>query len=86
MRLGLTFVLSLVPLLLHAQAGGPPRNRAKDGPPKPAPRWTDGHVDLGNHKGVWNPRVVQNLASDGKLNPLRYPDGPKPNISFQPWA
>jgi hypothetical protein len=83
----LLLVVALLPLGLNAQVGGPPRDRAKDGPPKPVPRLADGHVDLGNTKGVWNPRTIQNLAGDGKIAQIRFPDLKKASdISFQPWA
>jgi hypothetical protein len=86
MRYGFTLVLALLPMLVEAQVGGAPRNRAKDGPPKPAPRLADGRIDLGNTKGVWNPRTIQNIGGDNKISPLRHPDLIKPVIQFQPWA
>ena len=35
---------------------------------RPAPRLASGQPDLGNGKGVWNPRVVANLAGVGDPN------------------
>ena len=86
MRALLFVVLALLPFALEAQVGGPGRNRAKDGPPKPPPHLANGRIDLGNTKGVWNPRVIQNLAAEGNLGPNRIPDLKKADISFQPWA
>ena len=34
-------------------------------PPKPTPRWTDGHPDLGNGKGAWFPRIVDDMSGNG---------------------
>jgi hypothetical protein len=50
----------------------------------PAPRLADGHPDLGNGKGVWNPRVIANLAGVG--DPNRSPVERIVDVPFQPWA
>ena len=51
---------------------------------RPAPRVSDGHPDLGNAKGSWNPRVVANLAGLG--DPARSPVEQRVDVPFQPWA
>src|SRR5438552_16414469 len=55
-----------------------------DAPTKPAPRLADGHPDLGNGKGSWNPRVIANLAGVGDRN--RSPVEKIIDVPFQPWA
>ncbi len=32
-------------------------------PAKPTPRLADGHPDLGNGKGAWNPRIIANIVN-----------------------
>jgi hypothetical protein len=34
-------------------------------PGKPAPRLADGHIDLGNGKGVWSPTRVEDMSGHG---------------------
>jgi hypothetical protein len=53
-------------------------------PPGPAPRLPDGHPDLGNGKGAWNPRVIANLSGVG--DPNRSPVEKVVDVPFQPWA
>jgi len=42
------------PRIILPKAGSPP-----------APRWTDGHVDLGNGKGAWYPTVIKDITGNG---------------------
>jgi hypothetical protein len=42
---------------------GPDPDESK--PSKPTPRWTDGHPDLGNGKGAWFPRIVDDISGNG---------------------
>jgi hypothetical protein len=58
---------------------------AKDGHNRPAPRLPDGHPDLGNGKGSWNPRIIANIAGAGE-NPARSPVEKTVDVPFQPWA
>ena len=51
---------------------------------RPAPRLSDGHPDLGNGKGSWNPRVLANLSGEG--DPRRSPVEKIIDVPFQPWA
>lgn len=53
--------------------------------PKPAPRLKDGHPDLGNGKGAWNPRIVANIAGTG-ADPSRSPVEKRVDVPFRPWA
>jgi len=53
-------------------------------PVRPTPRLPDGHPDLGNGKGVWNPRVIANLAGVG--DPSRSPVEKTVVVPFQSWA
>jgi hypothetical protein len=53
---------------------------------KPAPRLSDGHPDLGNSKGSWNPRIIANLAGAGAQGDNRSPVDKKVDVPFQPWA
>jgi hypothetical protein len=52
----------------------------------PAPRWTDGHPDLGNGKGVWNPRTITNLSGASPQGAGRSPTEKKIEVPMQPWA
>ncbi|MBZ5575074.1 MAG: hypothetical protein LAP40_00775 [Acidobacteriia bacterium] len=54
--------------------------------PKPAPRLPDGHPDLGNAKGSWNPRIIENIAGVGPGQASRSPVDYKVDVPFQPWA
>jgi len=51
---------------------------------KPTPRLPDGHPDLGNSKGAWNPRIIANIA--GVRDPKRSPVEKIIDVPFQPWA
>ena len=53
---------------------------------RPTPRMPDGHPDLGNAKGSWNPRILANLAGMGNQDPRRSPVDKKVDVPFQPWA
>jgi len=53
-------------------------------PARPAPRLPDGHPDLGNGRGSWNPRVIANIAGVG--DPNRSPVEHIVDVPFQPWA
>ena len=88
-RLLLTLVVAVLPLVVSAQTapiagriGERPGSAA--GPVRPAPRLPDGHPDLGNGKGVWNPRVIANIAGVGDRN--RSPVERIVDVPFQPWA
>src|SRR6516165_11962859 len=66
--------------------------RARDLPPSavakagPAPRLPDGKPDLGNGKGVWNPRTITNLSGSGPQGPGRSPTEKVIEVPMQPWA
>jgi hypothetical protein len=70
-----------------AQVGGrfPDLPESKT-PPKPAPRLADGHPDLGNGKGAWNPRIIENIAGVGPGGARRSPVEKVVDVPFQPWA
>ena len=53
---------------------------------RPAPRLPDGHPDLGNAKGSWNPRIIENIAGVGPGGARRSPVDFKVDVPFQPWA
>jgi hypothetical protein len=53
---------------------------------RPAPRLPDGHPDLGNGKGSWNPRIIANLAGNGRGGAARSPVDKVVDVPFQPWA
>lgn len=53
---------------------------------RPAPRLPDGHPDLGNGKGSWNPRIIANLAGNGRGGRARSPVEKIIDVPFQPWA
>src|SRR5690242_2584910 len=53
---------------------------------RPAPRLPDGHPDLGNGKGSWNPRIIANLAGNGRGGRARSPVDKVIDVPFQPWA
>src|SRR5271154_4886601 len=59
----------------------PPKGEAK-----PTPRLADGHPDLGNSKGSWNPRIIANLAGAGTQGANRSPVEKQVDVPFQPWA
>jgi hypothetical protein len=54
--------------------------------PKPTPRLADGHPDLGNGRGVWNPRTIVNLSGVGTGGPNRSPVEKAIEVPFKPWA
>jgi hypothetical protein len=67
-------------------AGRLPDHRAAAGSRnKPTPRLADGHPDLGNGKGSWNPRIIANIAGAGD-DPSRSPVEKVVDVPFQPWA
>ena len=53
---------------------------------RPAPRLPDGHPDLGNAKGSWNPRIIENIAGVGPGGARRSAVDFKVDVPFQPWA
>ncbi len=61
-------------------------DRALNGKPGPAPRLADGKPDLGNGKGSWNPRIIENIAGVGPGAPGRNPVENIIDVPFQPWA
>ncbi|HJT86840.1 MAG TPA: hypothetical protein VJ732_03265 [Bryobacteraceae bacterium] len=52
---------------------------------RPAPRLPDGHPDLGNAAGSWNPRIIADIAGASR-DPARSPVDYKVDVPFQPWA
>src|SRR5579862_4212852 len=81
--------LCLLVLPLAAQIGPPP----KEGPSKPTPRLADGHPDLGNGKGSWYPRIVDDISGNGggekdastRKRQMSMVDK-RIDVPFQPWA
>ena len=55
---GLSLLLALP---LSAQLGPDPDLKSKT----PAPRWTDGHPDLGNGRGSWYPSIIDDMSGMG---------------------
>ena len=55
-------------------------------PAGPTPRLSDGKPDLGNGKGVWNPRVIANLSGTGRGGRDRSPIEQAVDVPMQPWA
>jgi hypothetical protein len=88
----LVSVASLAALAMPAFPQGGIGGRARDVPASevakagPAPRLPDGHPDLGNGKGVWNPRTVTNLSGTSPQGAGRAPTEKKIEIPMQPWA
>ena len=81
-------ILAVLALPAFAQGGIGGRARdlpasevAKAGPSAAAP---DGHPDLGNGKGVWNPRTVTNLSGTSPQGAERAPTEKKIEIPMQP--
>src|SRR5262249_34947093 len=74
-RSWILLVCFAIPALPQGGIGG----RAADVPAAvarnagPAPRLPDGKPDLGNGKGVWNPRTITNLSGDGPQGRGRSP-------------
>ena len=58
-----------------------------------APRLADGHPDLGNGKGVWTPRIVDDISGNGRgekdektrAAQMKMVDE-RVEVPFQPWA
>jgi hypothetical protein len=79
-----------LPIELAAQGGiGGRLNdvpRAQAANPKPTPRLADGHPDLGNGKGAWNPRTIVNLSGTGTGGPNRSPVENVIEVPFRPEA
>jgi len=82
-------LLAVGSLTAFGQAG-PVGGRLKDLPKEtkagPTPRLADGHPDLGNGKGSWNPRIIENIAGVGPGGPNRSPVEKIVDVPFQPWA
>ena len=88
----------LTPLLSPMKGQAPPSNgetrivagriqdRVLKGRPAPAPRFPGGKPDLGNGKGSWNPRIIENIAGVGPGEPGRNPVEKVIDVPFQPWA
>ena len=61
--------------------------------PSALPRLPDGHPDLGNGKGVWNPRIVDDISGNGggekdektRAAQMKITDQ-RIDVPFQPWA
>jgi len=71
---------------------GPRIIRPKAGSP-PAPRFADGHVDLGNGKGSWSPVVIKDITGHGlgDSNVQNTNKGPQlvekvVEVTMLPWA
>src|SRR5579871_1067751 len=85
--LGACFIISAPAL---AQGNG---KQAVKGPSKPAPRLPDGHVDLGNGKGTWNPQIIDDISGMGggekdeatRARQTKMVDKPV-EVPFLPWA
>jgi hypothetical protein len=86
-RCGFVVFLLSLPAAGQAPIGGrlpdPPESNA---PRRPAPRLADGRPDLGNGKGSWNPRIIENIAGVGPGAPRRTPVEHVVDVPFQPWA
>ena len=54
----------LVTIPVAAQQNLQTQEQAKK-PGKPAPRLADGHIDLGNGKGVWSPSRIEDMSGHG---------------------
>src|SRR5262249_51266544 len=80
------FLLAALPICAQQPVGGRIPDKPIIGKPKPTPRLPDGHPDLGNGKGAWNPRVIANLSGVGPGGPARSPVEKTVEIPFQPWA
>src|SRR5712691_5500506 len=86
------FLVAFVACALPAFPQGGIGGRVQDVPATvvakagPAPRLADGHPDLGNGKGVWNPRTITNLSGDGPQGRGRSPVEKIVEIPMQPWA
>ena len=52
----------------------------------PAPRLPGGKPDLGNGKGSWNPRIIENIAGVGPGEPARKAVEKIIDVPFLPWA
>jgi hypothetical protein len=76
---------SLLPATGQAVAGRIPDQPPPEHP-NPTPRLADGHPDLGNEKGAWNPRTIVNIAGVGPSGPRRSPVEKIVDVPFQPWA
>jgi len=80
------FPLFTVCLSAQPVVGG----RLPDLPPdvkaRATPRLADGHPDLGNGKGVWNPRTIVDLSGVGPGGRARSPVEKIVEVPFQPWA
>lgn len=83
-------LLWAAPLAAQTSLAPPVGGRIDDAPqagsPRPTPRLADGHPDLGNGKGVWNPRIIENIAGVGPGGARRSPVEKIVDVPFQPWA
>jgi hypothetical protein len=61
-------------------------DRVIKGKPGAAPRLPDGKPDLGNGRGSWNPRILENIAGVGPGAPERRAVEKVIDVPFQPWA
>jgi hypothetical protein len=62
------------------------QDRVLKGTPGPAPRLPGGKPDLGNGRGSWNPRIIENIAGVGPGAPERKAVEKIVDVPFQPWA
>jgi len=62
---------SLTPEPALAQQGktSPPQANGSKAGARPTPRWIDGHPDLGNGKGSWDPKVIDDITGNGGGDP-----------------
>jgi hypothetical protein len=92
----LAYIFSPLRSLLEAQASpsngeariiaGRIPDRVVPGKPAPAPRLPDGKPDLGNGKGSWNPRIIENISGVGPGAPERNAVEKVIDVPFRPWA
>jgi len=67
----LVAVLSLMPALAQSQQkkGTAPAVKGAPSAARPTPRLPDGHPDLGNDKGSWDPTIIDDIAGTGGGDP-----------------
>ena len=63
--------LSLLPISAPAQqnSGNAPAAKGAPSAPRPTPRMPDGHPDLGNGTGSWDPTIIDDIAGTGGGDP-----------------
>jgi len=61
-------------------------DRVPKGKPGLPPRLPGGKPDLGNGRGSWNPRIIENIAGVGPGAPARTAVEKIVDVPFLPWA